>query len=88
MCEREGGFIPRYCTDIPQDKVDYTIRDMQLYTHRLIAEDLGLGQQIEDTIKKMEIQRQMELDEKNASVEEGIVLSDDDHSDYFEAIEE
>jgi len=27
LCEQEG-FIPRYYTDGPQDKVDYTIRDM------------------------------------------------------------
>ena len=58
MCEREGGFIPRYVTDIPQDVVDITLKDMQEYTRRLVTEDLGLGQQIEDAIKKFQIQQE------------------------------
>ena len=31
MCEREEGFIPRFATDIPQDKVDQTLQDMNNY---------------------------------------------------------
>ena len=57
MCEREGGFIPRFITDTPQDVVDVTLKDMQEYTRRLVTEDLGLGQQIEDAIKKFQIQQ-------------------------------
>ena len=29
MCERDG-FIPRFCTDVPQDKVDLTLKDMNV----------------------------------------------------------
>ena len=31
ICEREG-FIPRYYTDEPQDKVDRTLQDLEQYT--------------------------------------------------------
>ena len=33
LCEKEG-FIPRFATDIPQDKVDITLKDMQNYTKK------------------------------------------------------
>ena len=43
MCEREG-FIPRYALDIPQDKVDITLKDMNAYIKKLVTQDLGFGQ--------------------------------------------
>ena len=66
MCEREEGFIPRYATDIPQDKVDLTLKDMNNYLYKLVTQDLGFGQQIEDALKKIQIQRDMEAAEKAA----------------------
>lgn len=70
MCEREG-FIPRYCTDIPQDKVDFTLKDQKDYIYKLVTQDLGFGQQIEDALKKIEIQRQIEEEERLRAEEEG-----------------
>lgn len=66
MCEREEGFIPRYATDIPQDKVDLTLKDMNNYLYKLVTQDLGFGQQIEDALKKIQIQRDMEAAEREA----------------------
>jgi hypothetical protein len=43
MAERQG-FIPRYATDIPKDKVDFTLKDMENYNYKLVTEDLGFGQ--------------------------------------------
>ena len=63
ICEKDG-FIPRFCTDIPQDKVDLTLKDQKDYIYKLVTQDLGFGQQIEDALKKIEIQRQMEEDER------------------------
>ena len=63
MCEKEG-FIPRYCTDIPQDKVDATLQDQKAYIYKLVTQDLGFGKQIEDALRKIEIQKQMEEDER------------------------
>ena len=76
MCEREG-FIPRYCTDIPQDKVDFTLRDQKEYIYKLVTQDLGFGQQIEDALKKIEVQRQLEEDERIRMEEQG-----DDYDPY------
>ena len=58
ICEQDG-FIPRYATDIPKDKVDLTLQDMQGYLYKLVTQDLGFGQQIEDSLKKIMIQKEM-----------------------------
>ena len=58
ICEKDG-FIPRYATDIPQDKVDQTLKDMNNYVKTLVTEDLGFGQQIEDSLKKIMLQKEM-----------------------------
>ena len=63
MCEKEGGFIPRFATSIPQDKVDATLEDMNKYVYKLVTQDLGFGRQIEDALKKIQIQKEMEEDE-------------------------
>ena len=70
MCEREEGFIPRYATDIPQDKVDLTLKDMNNYLYKLVTQDLGFGQQIEDALKKIQIQKEMEEAERVAQQED------------------
>lgn len=58
ICEKDG-FIPRFATDIPQDKVDLTLKDMNNYVKTLVTEDLGFGQQIEDSLKKIMLQKEM-----------------------------
>ena len=83
MCEREG-FIPRYVTEVPQDKVDATLKDMNTYLHKLVTQDLGFGQQIEDALKKIQIQKEM----NELAEEEGYELDDEDYVDYLEEIEE
>lgn len=89
LCEKEG-FIPRYCTDIPQDKVDKTLDDMNKYVYKLVTQDMGLGQQIEDAIKKIEIQKQMERDAENENIDmdEITVLEDADYQEYFDELNE
>ena len=84
LCEKEG-FIPRFATDIPQDKVDITLKDMQNYTRKLVTQDLGFGQQIEDALKKIQLQK--ELDAK-ADADEPEKLSTEDYENYFNEIEE
>ena len=82
MCERDG-FIPRYTTDIPQDKVDATLKDMNDYVKKLVTQDLGFGQQIEDALKKIQIQKEME-----ESFDQDVELDDNDFEEYHNAIEE
>ena len=83
MCERDG-FIPRYVTEIPQDKVDATLKDMNDYVKKLVTQDLGFGQQIEDALKKIQIQKEME----ESLDQEEIELNDNDFEEYHNAIEE
>jgi hypothetical protein len=77
MCEREG-FIPRYAIDIPQDKVDFTLKDMNDYLYKLVTQDLGFGQQIEDALKKIQIQKEM-----NEALEEGTTEVEDEDYEAF-----
>lgn len=83
MCEHEG-FIPRFCTDIPQDKVDVTLKDMKEYTRKLVTQDLGFGQQIEQVLKKIQLQKEME---EQADKNEPEHLSTEDYENYFNEIE-
>ncbi len=89
ICEREG-FIPRFATDIPQDKVDVTLKDMNNYVRKLVTQDLGFGQQIEDSIKKLQIQKEMREQEDDFDFDEDEVdgLKDKDYEEYFEEIQE
>lgn len=89
ICEREG-FIPRYATDIPQDKVDITLKDMNNYVRKLVTQDLGFGQQIEDSIKKLQVQKEMREQEDDFDFDEDEVdgLKDKDYEEYFEEIQE
>ena len=90
MCEREGGFIPRFATDIPQDKVDATLQDMNNYIKKLVTQDLGFGQQIEDSLKKIQIQKEMN-DAEQSAIENGDevpMLNDENFADYYEDVAE
>ena len=96
VCEREG-FIPRYALDIPQDKVDITqdkvdltLKDMNSYVHKLVTQDLGFGQQIEDALKKIQIQQQMRESEETSKMMDGETpeLIDEDYEEFYNSIEE
>lgn len=89
MCERDG-FIPRFATDIPQDKVDLTLKDMNSYVHKLVTQDLGFGQQIEDALKKIQIQQQMREAEETSNRMDGETpeLIDEDYEEFYNSIEE
>lgn len=56
LCEKEGGPIPNLPDpdDYPQDKVDFTLRDLKAYNYNLITNELGLGDLIESYIEKLE----------------------------------
>ena len=82
MCEKDG-FIPRFATDIPQDKVDFTLKDMNNYLHNLVAQDLGFGEQIEDGLRKIQIQKEMQLAAEES--EDGIVELEDEDYEAFQA---
>lgn len=76
VCERDG-FIPRYYTDGPQDKVDYVIKDFQDYASTLVREELQLGPLIERAIKQIE-------EEKEAERHAELMEEDEDEEEAFE----
>ena len=85
LCEKEG-FIPRYATDIPQDKVDLTLKDMNDYLKKLVTQDLGFGQQIEDALKKIQIQK--EMNEAEAMAQDApMELEDEDYQAFLDEME-
>ena len=59
ICEKDG-FIPRYYTDGPQDKVDRTLQDLQKYTRTLVTEEMNLGNLIENAVKQIQIDKEKE----------------------------
>ena len=89
ICEKEGGFIPRYVTDVPQDKVDATLLDMNKFMNNLIKNEMGFGQQIEDALQRIRIQQIAEEEEREkiASGEiEDPSLTDEDFAENYERI--
>lgn len=88
ICEKDG-FIPRFITDISQDKIDITLKDMNNYVRKLVTQDLGFGQQIEDSIKKLQIQKEMlEQEDEFDFDEDENELKNEDFEEYFEKIQE
>ena len=88
MCEKDG-FIPRFETDIPQDKVDLTLKDMENYLYKLVTQDLGFGQQIEDALKKIQIQKEMnENVEDILDDDDPTTLIDQDYEEFYNSVNE
>ena len=90
ICEKEG-FIPRYYTGGPNDRVDETLMDLKNYTHSLVVDEMNLGNLIENAVKQMVEQESKEEDE---DVEEELEydnldeLKDEDFANFGEFIEE
>ena len=76
LCEREGGPIEQLPNpdEYPQDKIDFTLRDLKSYTYGLVTNELGLGDLIESYIEKLEKAEQ----EGDVSLDQGLVTSDEE----------
>ena len=93
LCEKDGGFIPRFHTEEPKDKADQTLRDLRGYTHKLVTEEMNLGTLIEGAVKAL--QRQAEQAEDEDIDDEDLdfleeterALQDDDFEEHFEFLE-
>lgn len=90
VCEREG-FIPRYYTDKPNDRVDETLLDLKAYTHTLVTEEMNLGNLIEHAIREMAKEESKAEDddvEDELEFEEIDALKDEDFADFGDFQEE
>lgn len=74
MVEKQGGIIPAfdYNYEVMQDKVDFTLKDMQSYTYNLVRNEMGLGNLIETYIQKLD---QAAAQNPTQSLETGLVTS-------------
>ncbi len=89
LCEKEEGFIPRYCTDVPQDKVDVILKDNQTYLYNLVKGDLGFGDKLDLYIKKIELQKEQEASYDALEDPDQITeFTDEDMLAFNNAIEE
>lgn len=90
FCEKEGGQIPKYEINYPNDIVDKVIMDLKQYTNSLITQDAGLAQQIEQYIKRKEIAEEQKRNKQQAKEngEDFVELDDADFAAYREQQEE
>lgn len=51
LCEKDG-YIEKFYSDKPNDKVDITIQDMQRYTRRLVEEETNLNELLQAAIER------------------------------------
>ena len=94
LCEKEEGFIPRFYTDKPKDKVDETLADLRGYTNTLVTEEMNLGNLIESAVKALQRQAEKAEDE-DVDDEDEILdmdtldeLKDSDFEDHYDFLEQ
>lgn len=96
ICEKEG-FIPRYYTDGPQDKVDQTLLDLQHYTRTLVTEEMNLGNMIEASLREIskDKEREAQIDVEDSDESEDDLmnyetkeLTDEDFEEFENWLEE
>lgn len=49
LVEREGGFIPEFYIDQPNDRIDQILADMQAYTETLVRGESNIAEMVEHT---------------------------------------
>lgn len=49
LVEREGGFIPEFYIEQPNDKIDQILADMQSYTEHLVRGESNIAEMVEHT---------------------------------------
>ena len=66
-----------------------TLKDMENYLYKLVTQDLGFGQQIEDALKKIQIQKEMnENVEDILEDDDPTTLIDQDYEEFYNSVNE
>lgn len=87
LCEKEEGFIPRFYTEKPKDKVDKVLEDLRGYTHSLVTEEMNLGNLIESAVQALQRQAEQAEDEDIDDDDEMDILDELEDSDFEEHYE-
>ena len=62
---------------------------MENYLYKLVTQDLGFGQQIEDALKKIQIQKDMNDNVEDILEEDDpTTLIDQDYEDFYNSVNE
>lgn len=77
MCEKQG-YIERFYVETPNDKVDFTIQDMQRYTKTLIHEETNLTTLLEAAIKQNAREDEAAKENKEDSIVDDIDMTIED----------
>lgn len=92
LCEKEGGFIPKFYQDIPNDAVDKCLEDNKRYIKNLVVNEQGLGSLLEQAIKEMQIEAQRELsadsDDNLIELDESEILGEVEFNEFNNFVEE
>lgn len=95
LCEEEG-YIPRFYTESPQDRVDAVLADTKTYLRTLVTEEMNLGNLIEvaarqiqeEKIREQETDDDSILDDIEELEEEVDMITEEDFEDFNDFIEE
>lgn len=97
LCEREG-YVERYYSEQPKDKVDFTLEDMKRYTKSLVDDETNLNEMIEAAIRQnaqedkiaSESLEEDIVDDTELSIEdlEEQITTDEDFSDFEDFLEQ
>lgn len=80
--EKEGGIIEQFDLECnpAQDKIDLILKDTQAYVYNLVKNDLGLGDQIEAYVQKLD-EAQRIREEEEADLTAGLITSADEQAE-------
>ena len=92
LCEKQG-YIERFYSDGPNDKVDETIKDMQRYTKTLIERETNLSVLIEQAVKQNIQEDAADKEDTDEIIFDDVdevekELTDKDFADFSEFLEE
>ena len=92
LCEKQG-YIERFYSDGPNDKVDETIKDMQRYTKTLIERETNLSVLIEQAVKQNIQEDAADKEDTDEIIFDDVdevekELTDKDFVDFSEFLEE
>lgn len=82
FCEQEKGLIEQLPNpdEYPQDKIDFTIKDIKGYLRNLVMGELGLGDIIESYVKKLE-KAEEEREKDNSLLFAGVYESSEEEQE-------
>ena len=82
MCEKDG-FMPRFYTDKPEDKIDLSILDMQNFTRDLVENETDIGTLIDNAVKQIQKDKDNEEDAAEEDKDSDVALFEEDSVKYL-----